>query len=89
MYRTVPAYYRSLPGKLPNKLLEMSKSGATEEEIFAKQRAYLGMRNGMLFGNLDEGFASFGLGISFINKINTVADVIDRLMVGIDKMKGK
>ena len=34
MYRTVPAYYRSLPGELPDKLLEMSNAGATEEEIY-------------------------------------------------------
>lgn len=30
LYRTVPAYYRSLPGEIPNQLLEMSQAGATE-----------------------------------------------------------
>jgi len=84
MYRTVPAYYRSLPGELPNKLLEMSKNGATEEEIYQAQNAYTGMRDGMLFGDLTKGFASFGLGISFIHAIDPVQDILDRLMKGIE-----
>lgn len=41
MYRTLPTYYRSLPGELPNKLLQMSKAGASEEEIYkAHKRMY-------------------------------------------------
>ncbi len=83
MYRTVPAYYRSLPGKLPNKLLEMSRNGATEEEIYKAQHAYIGMRDGMLLGDLSKGYASFGLGISFIHKVEPVAVILDRLMKGI------
>lgn len=83
MYRTVPAYYRSLPGELPNKLLQMSKGGATEEEIYAAQNAYLGMRDGMLFGDLTKGYASFGLGISMIHDIEPAQAIIDRLMRGV------
>lgn len=84
MYRTVPAYYRSLPGELPNKLLEMSKNGASEQEIYEAQHAYDGMRDGMLFGDLSKGFASFGLGISFIHAIEPVQTIMDRLMKGIE-----
>lgn len=84
MYRTIPAYYRSLPGELPNKLLEMSDNGASKEEIFETQLAYIGMRNGMLFGDLSKGFASFGLGISMINQIDSVAVIMDRLTKGIE-----
>lgn len=83
MYRTVPAFYRSLPGELPNKLLEMSKNGASEQEIYEAQHAYDGMRDGMLFGDLSKGFASFGLGISMIHSIDPVAVILDRLVSGI------
>ncbi|MFT8627447.1 MAG: nitronate monooxygenase [Oenococcus sicerae] len=78
-YRTVPAYYRSLPGDLPNKLLDMSKGGATEEQIYKEQNGYIGMRDGMLLGDLTKGFASFGLGITFINKIESVSAIMDKL----------
>lgn len=83
MYRTVPAFYRSLPGELPNKLLAMSKAGATEEELFEAQNTYVGMRDGMLFGDLSKGYASFGLGISVIHSIRPVAEIIDELMKGV------
>lgn len=85
MYRTVPAFYRSLPGELPDKLVEMSKSGASEEDIFQAMLAYDGMRNGMLLGDLSQGFASFGLGISMIDKIEPIADIMDKLMSGIQR----
>ncbi len=84
MYRTIPAYYRSLPGELPNKLLQMSREGASEEEIYKAQNAYIGMRDGMLLGDLTKGYASFGLGISMIHKVEPVAVIMDRLMCGID-----
>lgn len=83
LYRTIPAYYRSLPGELPNKLLEMSNAGASEEEIYKAQHAYIGMRDGMLFGDLTKGYASFGLGISMIHDIEPVQVIMDRLMIGI------
>lgn len=83
MYRTVPAYYRSLPGELPNKLLEMSNAGATEEEIYEAQHRYIGMRDGMLFGDLSKGYASFGCGISFIHAVEPVQTIIDRMMKGV------
>ncbi len=86
LYRTVPAYYRSLPGEIPNKLLEMSQAGASEEEIYEVQRGYYGMRDGMLFGDLSKGFASFGLGISMIDKIEPVAVIMDKLMSGIEDL---
>ncbi|MBF6626334.1 nitronate monooxygenase [Aerococcaceae bacterium zg-BR9] len=85
MYRTVPAFYRSLAGELPNQLVEMSKAGKSEEEIYQAQNAYVGMRDGMLFGDLSKGFASFGLGISFIDKIEPVATIMNRLMTGIER----
>ena len=79
MYRTVPAWYRSLSGPLPDELVRMSKAGATEEEIYKAQHAYIGMRDGMLFGDLSKGYASFGLGITQIRAIEPVQTVMDRL----------
>lgn len=86
LYRTVPAYYRSLPGEIPNQLLAMSQAGASEQEIFEVQKGYNGMRNGMLFGDLSAGFASFGLGISMIDKIEPVSVIMDKLMLGIEDL---
>lgn len=86
LYRTVPAYYRSLPGELPNELLTMSNNGATEAEVYEKQKGYDGMRNGMLFGDLSDGFASFGLGISLIDQVEPVAVIMDKLMAGIEDL---
>ena len=85
MYRTIPAFYRSLPGPLPDELLRMSRAGATEEEIYKAQHAYIGMRDGMLLGDLSKGFASFGLGISQIHAVEPVATVMDRLMRGVPR----
>jgi enoyl-[acyl-carrier protein] reductase II len=79
MYRTVPAWYRSLSGPLPDELVRMSKAGATEEEIYKAQHAYIGMRDGMLFGDLSKGYASFGLGITQIRTIKPVQAVMDQL----------
>lgn len=84
MYRTVPSFYRSLPGELPDKLLEMSKAGATEEEIYEAQHAYDGMRDGMLFGDLSKGYASFGLGISMVHAVEPVSVIMDKLMRGVE-----
>lgn len=79
MYRTVPAFYRSLPGPLPDELVRMSHAGASEEEIYKAQNAYLGMRDGMLFGDLSKGYASFGLGITQIRAVEPVRAVMERL----------
>ncbi|MBK0348051.1 nitronate monooxygenase [Aerococcaceae bacterium zg-ZJ1578] len=86
LYRTKPDFYRSLPGELPNQLAEMSQEGASKEEIFAAQNGYNGLRDGMLFGDLSKGFASFGLGISMIDKIEPIAVIMDKLMLGIKEL---
>ncbi|MQS53178.1 NAD(P)H-dependent flavin oxidoreductase [Companilactobacillus mishanensis] len=85
MYRDVPAYYRSIPGELPNKLVEMDKAGKSGEEIFDASNRYDGMRLGMLVGDLSQGFASFGLGISNIHAIEPVQVIVDRLNAGIEE----
>lgn len=83
MYRALPAYYRSIPGALPNHLVEMDSEGATNADIFKTGGNYAGMRTGMLLGDLSHGYASFGLGISMIHSIDSVKDIVDRLYAGI------
>ncbi|MFC6323160.1 NAD(P)H-dependent flavin oxidoreductase [Companilactobacillus baiquanensis] len=82
-YRTQPAYYRSLPGELPNKLVEMSNNGASRSEIASASNGGDGMRLGMLEGDLSQGYASFGLGISQISKIESVSTIMDKLYAGV------
>lgn len=83
MFKALPRFYRSLPGKLPNHLLEMSQEGKSKEEVWAAADHYNGMRTGMLEGDLDHGFASFGMGMSFIHDIAPVKTVVDRMYAGI------
>ncbi|MDN4618127.1 nitronate monooxygenase [Paenibacillus sp. PsM32] len=78
MFRTLPAYYRSLPTKLANKLVEMDNQGASREET--SKFLFDGMRIGMLEGNTDDGYISVGTGITPIKEIITVKEVVDTLM---------
>ncbi|MGV7116687.1 NAD(P)H-dependent flavin oxidoreductase [Paenibacillus kyungheensis] len=78
MFRTLPAYYRSLPTKLANKLVEMDNQGASREET--SKFLFDGMRIGMLEGNTDDGYISVGTGITPIREIITVKEVVDTLM---------
>lgn len=58
LFRTLPDFYRSLPGKLTSKLMEMDKAGASKEEIGNAMGGLRGLRLGMLEGNTDEGYIS-------------------------------
>ncbi|TWT14358.1 nitronate monooxygenase family protein [Planomicrobium sp. CPCC 101079] len=80
MFRTLPAYYRSLPTQLAYKLVEMDNQGVSREEIAKKMVGSIGMRIGMLEGNTDEGYISIGTGITPIKEIRTVKEVVDTLM---------
>ncbi len=83
LFRTLPDYYRSLPGKLTEKLVAMDKSGASKEEIAHAMGGLRGLRLGMLEGNTDEGYISLGTGIGGIKAVVSVAEVVecaDRLM---------
>jgi len=80
LFRTLPAYYRSLPTKLAHKIAEMDKQGASREETAKMMGGTSGMRIGMLEGNTDEGYISTGTGITPIKEIRTVKEVIDTLM---------
>lgn len=81
LFRTLPDYYRSLPGKLTEKLVAMDKSGASKEEIAHAMGGLRGLRLGMLEGNTDEGYISLGTGIGGIKAVVSVAEVVDALTV--------
>lgn len=83
MFKAEPKYYRSIPGTLPAKLVKMSEEGKSNEEVWRAADHYKGMQRGMVEGDLDNGYASFGMGMSFIKKIEPVKTVVDRLAKGI------
>lgn len=80
IFRTNPAYYRSLPGNLANKLVDMSESGKSRDEIAKVQKGTLNMKLGMLEGDTDNGFVSVGTGISLIHEIKSVDGVVKEMM---------
>ncbi|MBQ3438041.1 MAG: nitronate monooxygenase [Fusobacterium sp.] len=80
IFRTLPYFYRSIPTKLSTELVEMDKNGATREEIVVNQGGGRNMKAGMLDGDIENGYISVGLGVSFINKIQTADEVIKELM---------
>ena len=83
LFRTLPDYYRSLPGKFAQNLVNMDKNGASNEELGKAMGGLRGLRIGMLEGNSDEGYISLGTGIGAIHAVQTVAQVVDELMVGV------
>ncbi|MCE1463500.1 NAD(P)H-dependent flavin oxidoreductase [Enterobacter roggenkampii] len=77
LFRTVPHYYRSLPGKLA----AMDKAGASNEALGKAMGGLRGLRLGMLEGNTDEGYIALGTGIGNIRSVKSVAEVVDALTV--------
>ena len=80
LFRTLPAYYRSLPTKLAHTLVEMDNAGASRQDIAKVMNGGVGMRAGMLEGDLENGYISLGNGITLINEIRPVKEVINDLM---------
>ena len=76
LFRTIPAYYRSLPGALANKLVEMDRAGATNEELGKTMGGFANLRKGMLEGDIENGYVSVGHAISFIHEIKSAAQII-------------
>lgn len=80
LFRTLPAFYRSIPTPHSAKLVAMSEAGASREEIAKVMNGGVGMRKGMLEGNLDEGYISVGNGVTLIKQIRSVQALIEDLM---------
>lgn len=79
LFRTMPAYYRSLPCTLANELVAMDKAGATNEELGKKMGGFANLRIGMLEGDMNKDYVSVGNGISHIHEIKKVKKTIDEL----------
>ena len=79
LFRTIPAYYRSIPGKRANELVEMDKAGASNEELGKKMGGFANLRKSMLEGDMDNGYVSVGHGISHIHKIKSAKEIVDEL----------
>ena len=80
LFHTEPYYYRSLPTELAKQCFQMSESGASRADIAKVMNAGTGMRRGMLEGNFENGYVSVGNGISAIDRIKSVQELIDELM---------
>lgn len=83
LYRTLPAYYRSLPTPFAEKLVAMDNQGASREEIAKVGGSSSVIRIGMLEGIGEGGIITVGTGITPIKKIQTVQEVVDELAAGI------
>ena len=73
LFSAEPKYYRSLPGELPNRLVQLTDEGKSKKEVWRAANAY----------DLNKGYASFGLGISFIHQIDPIDKVVDRIYSGV------
>ena len=85
IFRVAPSYYRSLPTKLRDKLMENEHSLNRDQTYEANKKLMGGtggMRIGMLEGDLENGYVSVGNGVSLFDKIMPVKDVVDELLSG-------
>ncbi len=80
LFRTEPYYYRSLPTEVAKKCFKMSENGATRADIAKVMNAGTGMRLGMLEGDFEHGYVSVGNGISAIDRVKSVQELVDELM---------
>lgn len=85
IFRVAPSYYRSLPTKLRDKLMENEHS-LNRADVYEANKKLMGgttgMRIGMMEGDLENGYVSVGNGVSLFDKIMPVKDVIDELLAG-------
>lgn len=80
LFRTNPAYYRSIPTPYSQELLAMDERGQSRDEIANKMYGEQGLKVGMLDGDLERGYVTVGNGVSYIKGIRTVMEVIEDLM---------
>ncbi len=80
IFRTHPAYYRSIPTPYSRELLAMDERGQSRDEIADKMYGEQGLKVGMLDGDIDRGYITVGNGISYIKKIRPVKEVIADMM---------
>lgn len=69
----------SLPGKLPDKLAQLTASGATSLEIFDVANRYQGLINGMGKGDLYTGYTKIAQNINSITQSESIEEIVSRL----------
>lgn len=80
LFRTNPAYYRSLPTDLAKELVSMDQAGASRKDLAAKQNGGAGMFKGMVEGDFSQGYVSVGTGIAPLTSIRSVKELIEDFM---------
>lgn len=80
LFRTMPAYYRTLPTDLSPTLAELDAQGTDRETMFNVMNGYHSLWQAMRLGNFDKGIVSTGTGISVIKSIRPAGDIIADLM---------
>ncbi|UZU00026.1 nitronate monooxygenase [Chryseobacterium fluminis] len=80
IFRTNPAYYRSIPTPYSHELLAMDERGDTRDQIASKMYGEQGLKAGMLDGDINKGYITVGNGISYIKNIRPVKELIEDLM---------
>lgn len=80
LFRTKPAYYRSLPGPFADHLQELSDQGVSRDELGKVMGGLYGLKLRMVDGDWDHGYVSLGTGITSIHEIRPVKAIIADLM---------
>ena len=80
IFRTTPAYYRSIPTPYSQQLVAMDEQGESREAIAKKMYGEQGLKVGMLDGDIHNGYITVGNGISYIQEVRSVKTVIEDLM---------
>ena len=80
LFRTLPAYYRTLPTDLSPTLAELEAQSSDRETLFKAMNGYHSLWQGMRLGNFDQGIVSTGTGISVIKSIRPAAEIVSDLM---------
>lgn len=80
LFRTLPAYYRTLPTDLTPALAELDAQGTDRDAMFKAMNGYHSLWQAMRLGNFDQGIVSTGTGISVIKSIRPAAEIVSDLM---------
>ena len=80
LFRTLPAYYRTLPTDLSPKLAELDAQDTDRETMFKAMNGYHSLWQAMRLGNFEQGVVSTGTGISVIKSVRPAAEIIFDLM---------
>ncbi|MCS2154363.1 nitronate monooxygenase [Scandinavium goeteborgense] len=80
LFRTLPAYYRTLPTDLSPKLAELEAQDTDRETMFKAMNGYHSLWQAMRLGNFDQGIVSTGTGISVIKSARPAAEIVSDLM---------